>query len=378
MKSVFSHHQSLRVAMFNISMSDSEQGKILALTMNPNITRLQRLAAIIQHAAPDVILLCEFDHPGDGGDDGALAYFCDNYLAISQYGQKPIEYPYRLCPATNTGLFTDVDLNNDGIISLPADGMGFGNFHGNFGFVLLSKYPIQDNNIRSWQHLLWNSMPNTLIPHDFYTPEAVNILRLSSKNHLSVPIQIEQQVINLVCCHPTPPVFDGPERRNAKRNHDEIQLICDLIDNADYLKDDTGIAGGLHIEQPFVVLGDLNADVVDGDGLKKTIKQLLNHPRIHQQVSHGSLTPKSCGGYEYRPWQRRKGRNSEWTHLGGMRLDYVLPSSNLTVLNSGVFWPEKDHPLRHLVLDDKRREKPTAGSDHRLVWVDIKLTEPLL
>lgn len=371
MESASSCHPSLRVAMFNISMSDCESEKILALTANPNITRLRRLAAIIQHAAPDVILLCEFDHLGSGGDDGALANFCDNYLSVAQYEQHPIEYPYRLCPATNTGLLTGIDLNNDGIISLPADGMGFGHFHGNFGFVLLSKYPIQDNNIRSWQHMLWNNLPNTLIPRDFYSAEAVNLLRLSSKNHLVIPIQLEQQVINLVCCHPTPPVFDGPERRNAKRNHDEIQLICDILDDAAYLKDDNGNTGGLKREQSFIVLGDLNADVIDGDGLKAPIKQLLNHTQINQQVSHGPLTPKSMGGSEYRPWQRRKGRSNEWTHLGGMRLDYVLPSANLTVLNSGVFWPEKGHPLRQLMLDDKGREKPLAGSDHRLVWVDI-------
>ncbi len=154
-------------------------------------------------------MLCEFDHLGAGGDDGSLANFCANYLSVSQYDQAPIEYPYRLCPATNTGLLTGVDLNNDGIISLPADGMGFGHFHGNFGFVLLSKYPIQDHNIRSWQQMLWNNMPKSLIPRDFYSPEAVNILRLSSKNHIVIPIQFEQQVINLVCCHPTPPVFDS-------------------------------------------------------------------------------------------------------------------------------------------------------------------------
>ncbi|WP_239993634.1 endonuclease/exonuclease/phosphatase family protein [Photobacterium kishitanii] len=371
MKSASSRNSSLRVAMFNISMSGSESEKILALTANPNITRLQRLAAIIQHVAPDVILLCEFDHLGAGGDDGSLANFCANYLSVSQYDQAPIEYPYRLCPATNTGLLTGVDLNNDGMISLPADGMGFGHFHGNFGFVLLSKYPIQDHNIRSWQHMLWNNMPKSLIPRDFYSPEAVNILRLSSKNHIVIPIQFEQQVINLVCCHPTPPVFDGPERRNAKRNNDEIQLVCDIIDNAAYLKDDSGKTGGLSNEQPFIVLGDLNADVIDGDGLKAPIKHLLSHTRINQQVSHGPLTPKSMGGSEYRPWQRRKGRSNEWTHLGGMRLDYVLPSANLITLETGVFWPEKDHPLRHLMLDDKGREKPIAGSDHRLVWVDI-------
>ena len=307
MKSTSSCNPALRVAMFNISMSDSDPEKVLALTAYPKVARLQRLAAIIQHAAPDVILLCEFDHLGDGGDDDALENFCHNYLAISQYNQTPITYPYRFCPATNTGLFTGVDLNNDGVIALPADGMGFGYFHGNYGFVLLSKYPIQDVDIRSWQHLLWQKMPNALMPRDFYSAEAVNILRLSSKNHIIIPIKVNQQVINLVCCHPTPPVFDGPEHRNAKRNHDEIRLICDILDNAMYLNDDQGQAGGLSYDQSFVVIGDLNADVVDGDGIKASIKHLLSHERIHQQVSHGPLTPKRLGGREYRPWQRRRG-----------------------------------------------------------------------
>jgi hypothetical protein len=50
--------------------------------------------------------------------------------------------------------------------------------------------------------------------------------------------------------HPTPPAFDGPERRNVMRNHDEIRLWADYVgcsgaEGAAYLYDDAGAAGGI-------------------------------------------------------------------------------------------------------------------------------------
>jgi 3-phytase/alkaline phosphatase D len=55
---------------------------------------------------------------------------------------------------------------------------------------------------------------------------------------------------------------------------------------------------------------------------------------------------------------------------GNLRVDYVLPSSNLTVCGSGVFWPPASDPLRRLAEDDAAK-----GSDHRLVWVDVALDD---
>ena len=46
---------------------------------------------------------------------------------------------------------------------------------------------------------------------------------------------------------------------------------------------------------------------------------------------------------------------------GNLRIDYVLPSNNLKLLGSGVFWPEPIEDGYGLV----------DASDHRLVWIDI-------
>ena len=48
---------------------------------------------------------------------------------------------------------------------------------------------------------------------------------------------------------------------------------------------------------------------------------------------------------------------------GNLRLDYVLPSANITVRNCGVFWPAEGEVGHDLV----------SASDHRLVWLDISL-----
>lgn len=365
--------QSLRVAVFNISMSASVPGQILEQTASKSDARLSRLAAIIQHTRPDVLMLCEFDHPGEGGDDGSVANFCRHYLECPQHQQQPIEYPYRYCPPTNTGLMSPYDLDGDGVLTLPTDGLGFGEHHGHFGFVILSRYPIDEKKIRSWQNILWQDLPGNVMPANYYSEQAESVLRLSSKNHVVIPVEVGSQIVHLLCCHPTPPVFDGDEKRNARRNHDELKLVTDIINSASYLRDDNGRAGGLAAKDRFMVMGDLNADMVDGDGMKPAVRDLLLHPRLNRSVSTGKMTPKSLGGRFTIPWQQRKGRGTEWTHISGLRLDYVLPSSNLMVSQTGVFWPDKKDPLRYLICDEKGRDRPQAGSDHRLVWVDIAL-----
>ena len=82
--------------------------------------------------------------------------------------------------------------------------------------------------------------------------------------------------------HPTPPVFDGEEDRNGRRNHDEIRLWMDYVDpsQGDYLYDDRGRSGGLAEKTSFVIAGDLNADPHDGGSHPGAIRQLLDHRAI--------------------------------------------------------------------------------------------------
>ena len=53
---------------------------------------------------------------------------------------------------------------------------------------------------------------------------------------------------------------------------------------------------------------------------------------------------------------------------GNLRVDYVLPSTSLRILDAGVFWPTSGDPLFRLV-----GTFPFPTSDHLLVWVDVRL-----
>ncbi|MEZ5459532.1 MAG: hypothetical protein R3E65_09560 [Steroidobacteraceae bacterium] len=47
---------------------------------------------------------------------------------------------------------------------------------------------------------------------------------------------------------------------------------------------------------------------------------------------------------------------------GNLRVDYVLPSRDLVVCASGVYWPAEPDAAAAAAL---------AATDHRLVWVDV-------
>ena len=138
--------------------------------------------------------------------------------------------------AVNTGVKINDDLNHDGETNQqPSDTHGFGYFEGHFGMALLSKYPINEKDIRTFQHFKWRDMPNALKPIDpstnkpWFNDKAWQELRLSSKSHWDIPINIDGKIVHILASHPTPPVFDGPEDRNGKRNHDEIRFWFDYI-----------------------------------------------------------------------------------------------------------------------------------------------------
>ncbi len=394
----------IRVAQFNVAMSFPKEGQLYQELDKHRVEgthqlRFQRIAATLQQIRPDILLLCEFDHQADDRGYSSIDLFLSEYCGTEQLGQKAIDYPYRYLAPSNTGTTLATALTGKSEPRLPEDGVGFGCYPGHFNFVLLSKYPIKEDEVMSWRQLAWANKEDHSMPSNYYVEAIANELKLSSKNHIKLPLDINGQQLNLVYCHPTPPVFDGEEQRNFRRNSDEIKLLVDILDNADYLRqyeqeqvgyieiieDENNRYPSKHNEKkpqpdlvdgPFVILGDLNNDVLDGDGDKAAMTRLLKHSRIHHECANGRLRPKSRGGFFYhlvlkRRGIERKGKPAYWTHLNGLRLDYVLPSAELHVVNSGVFWPEKKELYREWLEDSKHRQKEAAYTDHRMVWVDV-------
>lgn len=376
---------AIRIATFNASLNRENSGALVRDLSNDANLQAKNVAEVIQRVRPDLLLINEFDYDTEnkGGE-----LFQRNYLANGQNGARPITYPYRYTAEVNTGVPSGADLDGDGqVVKVPGtrgygnDAIGFGQFPGQYGMIVYSMYPIALKEARPFRTLLWKDMPGALLPtkpdgSPWYSPEALNVLRLSSKSHWDLPISIDGHVLHLLASHPTPPAFDGPEHRNGMRNHDEIRLWADYLTggpNAEYLR--KALPDGAAIDPPetFVILGDQNADPLDGGSVSQAIQQLLHHPKINATFPPESLGASEAARVQGRANMKHQGKPAIDTadfgdeSVGNLRVDYVLPSKNLKVLGGGVYWPVREDSFSRLV-----EMSPVATSDHRLVYLDVE------
>jgi len=259
-------------------------------------------------------------------------------------------YPHRFARPPNSGVATGLDLDGDGRRGGPRDAQGYGDFAGAGGMAILSRLPLDEAGARDFSSFLWADLPGSLMPDARDSP-ARRVQRLASVAAWDVPLRLpDGGVLHLLAWHATPPVFDGAEDRNGRRNHDEAAFWLRLL------------AGQLPFAPPpapFVLLGDANLDPADGDGRAGALKALLTHPLLADPAPrgfHGRAEPGQSGDPAL-----------DTAHydapLGGLRLDYVLPSVDLTVRAAGVLWPARDDPMAALLA---------RASHHAPVWVEVE------
>jgi hypothetical protein len=374
------------VATFNI-----EDVSTTDLLVNDQ-PRIQRLAEVIQRLRPNVLLVNEiaFDEhgvpgvPTDEPEGSNGQRFVDHYLEISQgEGLEPIRYRAIMLPS-NTGRASGLDLDNSGeaVTTYPRparsslsgeappqtdsgraygnDCWGFGTYPGQYGMALLVdvRLDVLDDEIRSFRLLPWSGMPDARRPMSedgtpWHDDEAWSAMRLSSKSHWDIPVKLPNgAVVHFLCSHPTPPAFDGPEGRNKARNHDEIRFWDDYLDERGWIMDDKGEVGGLQRGKPFVILGDLNADPTKGNSVGDPIGRLLKHPRL-QKLEAPTQEPAA------------EGLDATDTARFGLRVDYVLPSRGLEVIQTGI-WTLEPAP---------RGGSEGFPSDHYPVWAELSVPD---
>ena len=262
-------------------------------------------------------------------------------------------YPHLHAPRPNSGIPTGHDIDADGQPHEAEDAQGWGPFPGAGGSAILSRHPILTDHATDYGTYLWRDLPGTLLPWD--TPPALAaIQRLSSHSHLSLPVALpDGTALTLLIWHATPPVFDGPDDRNGRRNHDEAAFWLHLID---------GRLPHPPPTPPFVLIGDANLDPLDGDGRAGALSALLAHPRLQDpgpKGTHGRREPNHRGDPAL--------DTVLYPRLGGLRLDYIIPSQEIVVQASGVFWP---------VDTDPQSATLKAASRHFPVWIDIAIGAP--
>jgi hypothetical protein len=363
---------SLRVAQFNIrEMGQEKVDEIDGEGRGAN-EQLVAAAEILREVRPDIVLINEIDilQEGTAPLDGIWQDFQDRYLDV---GDAPLRFEHVYAAPVNTGVLSGFDLNNDGVVGTDADrgtrthgddSFGYGIYPGQYGMVIASRYPLDAAAARTFREFLWADMPGHVMPEGWYSEEEAAVLRLSSKTHMVVPVSLGGRTVHLMGAHPTPPGFDGEEDRNGRRNRDEVRMLVDLIEGADYLVDDAGVPGGLPADASFIVFGDLNASRRGDDGAgDHPIHALLDHPRVQDTgdltISEGGLAGRAPGPPAY--FER-----STTGRATGLRIDYVLPSTDLEVVGGGVHFPWAE-------VDSAGAERAWVASDHRLVWIDLEV-----
>lgn len=297
--------------------------------------------AVIAALDADVLLLTGLD-------------FDTRLVALHAFAARLAEagapYPHHFALPPNAGLPTGLDLDHNGRAGDPRDAMGYGRFQGQGGMALLSRLPVAVETARDYTGFLWADLPGAQLPPDL-TAEARAVQRLASVNHWQVAVDLPQGgQLTLLAFAATPPVFDGPEDRNGRRNHDETAFWLRLLEGALPLPPP---------RPPFVVLGDVNLDPADGAGRPAALRSLLSGPHVQDVAPrghHGRAEPGQKGDPALDTAQFPDGP-------GGLRLDYVLPSVDLRVAGSGVLWPATGALADTLA----------AASRHHPVWVDIDL-----
>ncbi len=367
----------VRIGQFNIwEMSTTKITEVDGSGVGKN-EQLLAAAEIIREIAPDILIINEIDHDYEAlseGEDLALNARRFNKLYLN-HGPNRLDYPYSYAAPCNTGFLTGKDLDNDDVTATDewigkrehgSDSFGYGIYPGQYSMAILSKYPLQADEARSFQKFRWIDLPDNMIPPDWFAEDELAIYRLPSKSHWDVPVQIGDRRIHLLISHPTPGGFDGPEDLNGRRNHDEIRMWVHHIDDDSTLVDDAGVRGGLAADASFILSGDLNASP-NGDIMEtgqRSINQLLKHDRVIDTgnflTSQGALNGREPG-----PPTFIERRTAGWEEYG-VRIDYILPSADLTPVGGGVHWPDA-------ATDPRGSERAKTASDHRMTWLDIKL-----
>ncbi len=319
-----------RIATFAAPLSRDGPGLLLRDIQRGDDPQLTAIQAIIARHAPDVLVLTDFDYDLDG-------------LALAAFAATlGPDYPHRFALQPNAGLATGFDLDGNGRLGEARDAHGYGRFAGDGGMAVLSRFPIVETQVTDLSATLWKEVPGATLPQvagaAFPSAAAQDILRVSSTGHWIVPLALpDGAALSLLVFSATPPVFDGPEDMNGLRNRDELRLWQAVLDG------DFGA-----VPPSFVVAGNANLDPNGGAGYTEAMAAFLRHPLLQDPLPDKNT--------------------ADWPEdgPGKLRVSYVLPSADWTVMDAGVFWPAPDEPERTLTGDDG-----LAAGPHHFVWVDI-------
>lgn len=349
----------LRVAALNADLTGLSPDDLLA-DLDDGLPEARTVAETAQLNAPDVLVLTGVSYDEQGEIAQTLN---EDYLAVGQNGQDPLDYPYVFTAETNSGVDSGADLDGDGVIGGPADALGYGEYPGHYGTVIFSAHPIQEDQVRTFQEFLWDDMPENSMDEDDFSDLEKSVLRLPSATMWDVPVEVDGEQIHLVANSVALP--EDPQDVDIERGSDERRMVTDYVSgNGWYLYDDDGHEGPLAPGSRFVVVGQ----PVSPHGLDSEVEDLgsLLGSYALQDPEPAAVTEAPLADRPGSESGTDENATRAVPNSSDARTSYVLPAAGLDVSGTGVFWPGEGEFGFDLVDPDR-----SHSLDDRLVWVDL-------
>ena len=330
---------TLRIATYNPELTRKGPGLLLQAIGKRNDPQVQAVVAVLARLDADVVLLTGVDYDYDQQAISALA---------ENLGEAGAQYPYLLALRPNTGVPTGLDMDGNGKLGEARDAQGFGRFMGSGGMAVLSRKPL--GVARDFSGFLWRDLPGADLPPDM-TEAAKSVQLLSTSGHYDVAVEYAPgKALHLLVWYATPPVFDGPEDRNGRRNQDEAAFWLHLL---------AGDLAWPPPEAPFVLMGQSNLDPVDGDGRHGAMAALMVLPTLQD------LRPKGQDAHKDRGQKGDPAIDTAFygKGVGGLRVDVILPTADITATAGVLSLPQQDPFAATLA----------AASRHWPVWAVLNL-----
>lgn len=338
------HAEPLRLVLWNVELQRSGPGLLLRDIAGGREEQVAAIVAVLARLDADIVVLTNLDH------DPGLHALSALEQRLRQAGRP---YPHLFAPRPNSGQPTGIDIDGDGQSHGPDDAQGWGRFPGQGGTAVLSRLPLLADRAQDYSAFLWADLPQANLPPGM-DPGLAAIQRLSSHSHLVLPVRLPgDRPLSLMIWHATPPVFDGPEDRNGRRNADEAAFWHHLLE---------GRIGVAPPDPPFVLLGTANLDPLDGDGDPAALRGLLLHPALADPAPRGTHGRREAGHLGDPALD-----TALFPETGGLRVDYLLPSRDLRIIDSGILWPPTADPLTPTLQ---------AASRHYPIWLDVSPAPP--
>ncbi|MDN6173537.1 MAG: hypothetical protein L0J06_12305, partial [Yaniella sp.] len=211
--------------------------------------------------------------------------------------------------------------------------------------------------------------PDNNIPEDVTDLER-DMLPLASVSHWDVPIEVDGESVHILASS----AADASEGSNAmERNQDQVRFWEDYLDqDTEYITDHRGNRGPLAEDARFIIAGSLKADPNgNGPADPTAISSLLEseaitdpqpaHTLASSDLDQSALPSESDARYHTAP-DPSSSRNS-------YRADYVLPSSDMSVLNSGILETGAENRNNYRGFFGMR----SNDSANHLVWTDTAI-----